>query len=591
MFLVSSDKRMPSCGGGGMQCDDRQGRRVTTGIGTDVLVIGSGAGGLTAALVAAACGSRVLVCEKASHWGGTSATSGGFIWIPASSLGAAAGADDSVGDGFTYLRQVVDADIPDAKVRAFVENGREMLDWLHAHSEVRYRSIPYTDYRPDAPGAKLGYRTHDVLPMDGRQLGPSLAQLRPSAPAALLFNRIAFTMDDVFPLLHRPPGWWRTLLKVLIRYYGDLGQRVRSPRNRFLAAGNALLGRLRVSLDRHGVPVWLDAPVQELLRDPITGRVTGAIVRRGNETQRIEARRGVILASGGFEASAAMRRSNLPGAWPVECTGAVESNTGDGIEAGRAIGAATANMDSAWWGPMLKLPDESRARLLTFERALPGSIIVNQAGRRYMNEAMAYDLCGRAMIDADRPGASTSPSWFLFDSSYRRRYPMGPLLPRVPVALHQHGLKEILVVADSWARLAERTGLPADALAATVRDFNEQARLGVDPAFGRGATAYDRFYGDPKVAPNPNLAPLTQPPFFAVPIIAGDIGTNGGLLTNEHAQVLSREGAPIPGLYATGNTTASVMGHSYPGAGGTLGPAMTFGFIAARHACADGGTR
>jgi 3-oxosteroid 1-dehydrogenase len=558
---------------------------VTTSVGTDVLVIGSGAGGMTAALVAATAGYNVVVCEKAPYWGGTSATSGGFVWIPASNLAASAGATDSIAEACTYLRHVVDPDIEDARIRAFVEGGREMLDWLQRNSEVRYRAIPYTDYRPDAPGAKLGYRTHDVLPMDGRLLGKSLEQLRPSAPAALLFNRIAFTMDDVFPLLHRPPGWWLVLLKVLARYYADVGQRLRSPRNRFLAAGNALLGRLRLSLDRHDVPVWLDAPLQELRRDPISGRVTGAIVRQNGESRRIEARLGVILATGGFEASAAMRRANLPGAWPADRTGSIESNTGDGIEAGRAIGAATANMDSAWWGPMLKLPDEPRGRLLTFERALPGSIIVNKAGRRYMNEAMAYDRVGRAMIDADLPEAGTSPSWFVFDANYRRRYPMGPLMPRVPLMLHQRGLRQALVVANSWAELAVLAGLPAPALAATVADFNRHATDGIDPLYGRGSSAYDRFYGDPKVAPNPNLAPLATPPFFAIPIVAGDIGTNGGLRTNEHAQVLAGSGEPIAGLYATGNTTASIMGHSYPGAGATLGPAMTFGFIAARHAC------
>jgi 3-oxosteroid 1-dehydrogenase len=559
-----------------------------TSLGTDLLVVGTGAGGLTAALTAAASGRSVVVCEKAAQWGGTSATSGGFLWIPASSLAAAAGSDDSVEDACTYLRHVVDPGTSDACIRAFVEGGRAMLDWLHEHSEVRYRSIPYTDYRPDAPGSKLGWRTHDVLPMDGRKLGASLDTLRPSAPAALLFNRIAFTMDDVFPLLHRPPGWWRALIRVLVRYYGDLSQRIRSPRNRFLAAGNALLGRLRVSLDRHEVPVWLEAPLQELLREPVTGRVTGAILRRNNQDLRIEARLGVVLACGGFEADAAMRRANLPGAWGPDCTGAVESNTGDGIEIARRIGAATGNMDSAWWGPMLKLPDESRARLLTYERALPGSIIVNQAGRRYMNEAMAYDRAGRAMLDADRPGAGTSPSWFVFDSAYRRRYPVGPLLPRVPLFLHQRGLQHKLVTADTWAGLARRAGLDPEQLAATVDEFNRNAAAGVDPLFGRGSSAYDRFYGDPKVHPNPNLAPLATPPFFAIPIIAGDIGTNGGLRTNEHAQVLSETGEPIPGLYAAGNTTASVMGHSYPGAGATLGPAMTFGFIAARHACGIG---
>ena len=280
-----------------------------------------------------------------------------------------------------------------------------------------------------------------------------------------------------------------------------------------------------------------------------------------------------------------MRRRYLPGAWHPRSTGSIESNTGDGTVAGQRIGAALCNMDSAWWGPMLSLPDEPRSRLLTFERALPGSLIVNQAGRRYMNEAMAYDLAGRRMIEADVPGAGTSPSYFLFDEQYRRRYPVGPLIPGIPIRLHQRGLRQILVRANRWEALAERIGLPAAALGQTIEDFNRHAVSGRDPAYGRGGSAYDRFYGDPKVRPNPNLAPLATPPYYAIPIQPGDIGTNGGLRTNEHAQVLDERALPIAGLYATGNTTASVMGHSYPGAGATLGPAMTFGFIAARHAC------
>jgi len=552
---------------------------------TDVLVAGSGAGGMTAALVAAASGQRVIVIEKADHWGGASATSGGFLWIPASHLAAAQGAEDSPEDAYTYLRHVTDAVVTDASIRAFVRGGREMLEWLEQHSEVRYRSIPYTDYRPTTPGARLGFRTHDVLPMDGRQLGDALDTLRPSAPAVLLFNRIAFTMDDVFPLLHRPPGWQRVLLKVLARYYLDVGQRLKSPRNRFLAAGNALLGRLRVSLDRHGVPVWLRSPLGELLCETARGRVTGAIVEREGERVRIATRLGLILATGGFEANPALRRRYLPGAWQPRCSGSIDTNTGEGTLAAQRIGAALGNMDSAWWGPMLSLPDEPRSRLLTFERALPGSIIVNQAGRRYMNEAMAYDLAGRRMVEADVPGAGTAPSWFLFDERYRRRYPVGPLIPGIPVRLHQRGLREILIRADSWNALAKCTGLPAAALVETIEEFNRHAAAGRDPVHGRGSSAYDRFYGDPAVCPNPNLAPLVSPPFYAIPIQPGDIGTNGGLRTNEHAQVIDERALPIAGLYATGNTTASMMGHSYPGAGATLGPAMTFGFIAAQHAC------
>ena len=556
-----------------------------TEVETDVLVAGSGAGGLTAALVAATSGKRVIVVEKADHWGGASATSGGFLWIPASHLGAGQGADDSPEDAYTYLRHVTDAVVTDASLRAFIRGGREMLEWLERHSEVRYRSIPYTDYRPTIPGARLGFRTHDVLPMDGRSLGPALNTLRPSAPAVLLFNRIAFTMDDVFPLLHRPPGWQRVLLRVLARYYRDVGQRLKSPRNRFLAAGNALLGRLRVSLDRQDVAVWLRAPLTELVCDPAGGRVTGAIVERDGERLRIAARLGVILATGGFEANAALRRQYLPGAWPPRCSGSIDSNTGDGTLAAHRIGAALGNMDSAWWGPMLTLPDEPRARLLTFERALPGSIIVNQAGRRFMNEAMAYDLAGRRMVEADVPGAGTAPSWFLFDERYRRRYPVGPLMPRIPIRLHQRGLRQVLVRADRWTALAKHTALPAAALEETIEEFNRHAAAGRDPAYGRGSSAYDRFYGDPMVRPNPNLAPLATPPFYAIPIQPGDIGTNGGLKINEHAQVIDERALPIAGLYATGNTTASVMGHSYPGAGATLGPAMAFGFIAAQHAC------
>jgi 3-oxosteroid 1-dehydrogenase len=550
---------------------------------TDVLIVGSGAGGLAAALVVAQAGHRVLVVEKASQWGGTSATSGGMIWIPASADALAKGAQDSPDEAFDYIRACTDSNVPDANIRAFVTAAPRMLAWMQTNTHVRYRAIPYTDYRQDIAGAKLGYRTHDPVPLDGRLLGSWLETLRPSAPAALLFNRIAFTMDDVHPLLHRSPGWRRVLCRLLARYYLDLGQRLRSRRNRFLAAGNALMGRLGLSALELSLPVWLDSPAVELLRKTPEAAITGAIINRAGVRTQITARRAVILASGGFEQNGLMRLQFLPGSWNREWSGSIESNTGDGIRIAQAIGASVSNMDSAWWGPVLKFPDESRARLLTFERALPGSMIVNQAARRFMNEACSYDIAGRLMIDADRPGAGTTPSFFLFDQRFRRRYPVGPLLPGVPERLHQRGVRQALAKAHDWEGLAARLGISGHALQETVRRFNQDAIRGHDSEFGRGASAYDRYYGDPKVSPNPNLGPLDTPPYFAVPVYPGDIGTNGGLRTNEFAQILDERDRPIAGLYAVGNTSASVMGHFYPGAGGTLGPAMTFGYVAARH--------
>lgn len=549
---------------------------------TDILVIGSGAGGLTAALAAAQAGRKVIIAEKSAWWGGASATSGGFIWIPNSPLVPAAEANDSAEEAFSYIRALTDPWVPDENIRAFLQGGATMLGWLQAATKVRARPVPYADYRMHVPGAKLAFRTHDIEPMDGGVLGENLDTLRPSARAALLFNRLAFTMEEVHPLLHRTPGWPRVLAGVLARYYFDIGQRLKSPRNRYLAAGNALLGRLRWSLEAHDAQLWLNSPLKQL-RTNASGVVTGAVLQREGKEIEVEAE-AVILASGGFEANATLRRVHLPGAWDKQSSGSIDSNTGDAMGIATAVGAATRNLDSAWWGPMLRFPDEDRARLLTFERALPGSIIVNQAGRRYMNEALAYDLAGKSMIDSDLPGAGTNPSWFLFDQRYRDHYPIGPINPGIPLALHQKGARDMLTRGAGWADMARKIKVPAAALEDTITRFNVNAKAGKDPDFGRGESAYDQFYGDPKVKPNPNLAPLDAGPFYAIPVIPGDIGTNGGLVTDAYARVVNEAGQPILGLYATGNVTASVMGHSYPGAGATLGPAMTFGFIAGRHA-------
>jgi 3-oxosteroid 1-dehydrogenase len=548
----------------------------------DVLVIGSGAGGFVAALTAAECGKEALILEKSELWGGSSATSGGGIWIPNSHLAQAAGITDSADLAFQYVRALSADNVPDANIRAFVETAPEMLRWLEASTPVRYATIPYTDYQAEVPGGKAeGYRTHLPLSLDGRRLGEDVQTLRPASPAASLFGFINWDWPESGMLLMRPLGWQKTLARILGRYALDIGQRLRSSKDRFLTLGNALVGGLRLAARDRKVDVWLKTKLVELILDG--RRVTGAVVERGGRRMRIEARRGVVLAAGGFERNEKMRRDNLKIADP-RMSGGQTDNTGDAIVVAEAIGAATMNMDSVWWAPVFSVPGEPRGRLSTMERALPGCIIVNQAGKRYMNEAASYHLVASRMAEANQPDAGTQPSYIVFDSNFRHKYPVGPLMPLIPDWLQPPGVQKITMKAPTLRALAAKANLPPDALQATVAHFNEGAREGRDPDFHRGDAAYDKFYGDQRVQPNPSLAPIERAPFYALPIYAGDIGTNGGLATDEKARVKSTTGETFIGLYAVGNCSASVMGRSYPGAGATLGPAMTFAYIAGRHA-------
>jgi 3-oxosteroid 1-dehydrogenase len=311
--------------------------------------------------------------------------------------------------------------------------------------------------------------------------------------------------------------------------------------------------------------------------------VVGAKILRGGSFVHVRARRGVILGSGGFEHSQALRERYLPTPTRTEWSAASPYNTGDMLEAGQRIGAATALLDEAWWGPSIKIPTEDRARALFTERSMPGAILVNRAGQRFVNESVAYTTAVQAMYD---PG--NLPTYLIFDSRYKREYPFGPLLPG---GMHLNWLQpahirnKLLKRADTVAELAQTIGVPPAALDATVRQFNEFAMHGKDYQFARGENAYDLLYGDVRIQPNPCLAPLREAPFYAIEIYPGDIGTKGGLLTDPRARVLDAQGAPIAGLYAIGNCSASVTGRYYPGAGATLGPAMTFGFLAAEHAC------
>ena len=544
----------------------------------DVLVVGSGAGAMTAALAAASRYADTLIIEKSDRWGGTSATSGGGIWIPNSHLAKAAGAQDSPEEAFTYVRSLAAPNVPDSLIRAYIELAPEMLAWLETVSPVRYLSIPYTDYHAELPGGKMGFRAHLPAPMDGRPLGDDILAMRPVSPAASLFGRINWNLGEMQPLLLRPKGWTQVLANMLWRYYSDVPQRLRSSTDRYLTQGNALVGGLKLALNARKVPLRLNARLVELIRD--NDRVVGAVVDERGARKRIAARRGVILGAGGFERNRELRAQHLGFGEPHK-SGSQVNNTGDALQAAMALGAATRNLEHAWWAPVISVPGEERARPSFIERALPGCIIVDQNAKRYLNEAASYHIVGHEMA---KHGAKGDPSYIIFDSTFRHKYPMGPLIPLVPDWMHPRGVREILARADTIEGLAKQIKVRGSVLRHTLEHFSENAARGVDPDFHRGAAPYDRFYGDPNVQPNPNLAPIVTPPFYALPIYGGDIGTSGGLVTDEYARVLDDDNRPIAGLYAIGNTAASAMGGSYPGAGVTIGPAMTFGYAAARHA-------
>ncbi len=548
----------------------------------DIVVVGSGAGGMLSALVAAQSHADVLIVEKEKLWGGTSATSGAGIWIPASDQAKAAGFHDTTADAFTYVRKLSAKNVPDANIKAFVENAAPMLRWMGEHTGIDYHAFPYPDYHAENPGGSPGgYRTHMPAPMDGRALGKDVETLRFASPAAGLFGYLNWHFDETYILLFRAPFWWWHLTKSLARYWFDWPFRFKSRKDRRLTLGNALAGGLRLALNQKSVPLWLESPMEELITE--NGKVIGAVIRHGGKALRVKANKGIVLAAGGFDKNQTMREENAPLYQNALYSGGTEGNTGDTIRAGIGIGADTLNMHSAWAAPVFYVPGEDRGRLCTIERALPGCLLVNQKGDRYLNEAASYHIVGQQMARRAKEHGDASPSWFVFDHTYRHNYPVGPLYPLMPDWMQRGEVRSILKKGATIEALAADIGIDPARFAATIARYNEGAAKGEDPDFHRGEATYDRMYGDPRVTPNPCLRPLATGPFYAMPIYPGDIGTNGGLLTNEKAQVVGKDGNPIPGLYAIGNNAASSMGESYPGAGVTIGPALTFGYIAARH--------
>ena len=551
----------------------------------DVLVAGSGAGGLTAAITAAQRGLDVVVTEKEPLFGGTTAYSAGGIWIPCSSHAQRAGVRDSADEALRYLEQEVGAQLDQARARAYLATCAEMLDFVESQTGVRFTLMTaWSDYHPDLPGASAGGRSLVPEPFDGRLLGEHFASLRPPLATMMLFGGMSVGRTDIPHLLNatRSPLSALHVMRMLARYGAD---RVRWPRGTRLTNGNSLVAQLAKSLFDRGVPLWLRSPLVKLVRTD--GRISGAIVRRDGAEIEVSARRGVVLACGGFprDENMLVEHYRHVAAGKNHVPLAPSGNTGDGIRAARGVGAAfTAEYSQpAAWTPVSLVPrrDGSTIPYPHFiDRCKPGYIAVDRRGRRFANEADSYHDFMPRLYDACREDRKVE-AFLVSDHRAIRRYGIG-VVPPAPMPLGPHVRSGYLTRADTPEALARALGVDPDGFVRQLERYNRDAERGEDPEFGKGTNAYHRFGGDPAHGPNPNIAPIVTPPFYAVRLVPGDLGTFIGLATDPRSRVLDLNERPIPGLYAVGNDQASVMGGTYPGAGITIGPAMTFGYIAAR---------
>ncbi|MDL2354492.1 MAG: FAD-dependent oxidoreductase [Pseudomonadota bacterium] len=546
----------------------------------DVIVVGSGGGAMLAACRAADQGLSVLVVEKCALYGGTTAISGGGIWIPCNHVSEEAGAKDSVDEALTYVRACVGPDMSESRVSAYLKAGPRMVSYLHAQTRVRFTALPeYADYFQHHPCAKPGFRSLDPAPFDAAQLGEEFALQRPPLAATLVAGRLTMTQIEARMILGKHPGWIGTLARIVCRYAFDLRWRLRASSDRRLTLGAALVAGLRASMRDRAITLWLNTPLKQLIH--ANGRVEGVIVERDGARLRLRARKAVILAAGGFEWNQQMREQYLP--QPTRAEWSVtppHANTGDAILAGQAVGARLGLMGYMWGVPAIEVPGLPHTHPIFVERSLPGIVIVNGQGRRFVNENLAYSELVQTMYQQQ-----TVPAWMVFDARFRKNYPCGPILPGsvMPDSRLPPALRSILRQADTLEQLAVLIGVDPDGLRATAERMRDAAASGVDTDFGKGNNLFDTYYGDINVKPNPCLAPLAQGPFYALKLVPGDIGTKGGMQTDEHARVLDEAGEAIGGLYAIGNCSAAVMGTSYPGAGSTIGPAMVFGMLAADH--------
>jgi succinate dehydrogenase/fumarate reductase flavoprotein subunit len=552
----------------------------------DALVVGSGCAGMSAAVTAGHHGLNVLIVEKEPRFGGTTARSGGWLWIPGTSLARDWGIAESPDQARTYLRHEAGNSFDAARVDAFLTKGPEAVDFFTSKTALRFdMPLTFPDYHAEAPGGAQGGRSMVTRPFDGHELGPKLKDIGSPLPELTVFGMMLGSGKEIIHFMRAtksPVSAWY-VAKRLSRHALDV---LRYGRGMTLTNGNALAGRLAKSAFDLNIPLWLSSPVRELI--VADGAVRGAIVERDGKPVRVTAKRGVVLACGGFPHDVERRKAMFPHAptGTEHFSPGPTGNTGDGLRLAEAAGGKVEDNlpNAAAWVPVsvTTRKDGSKGVMPHFiDRAKPGVIAVTRDGTRFANEGNSYHDFVQEMMKAAKPGEEIT-AFLLCDHRALRKYGLG-CVPPFPMPLGHHLKTGYLKRGETLAELAANAGIDANGLEATVAKFNETAASGQDPAFGKGSRAYNRYQGDALHGPNPCIAPIKDGPFYAIKMVIGDLGTYAGIRTDENARALDGNGQPIAGLYAAGNDMASIMGGNYPGAGITLGPALTFGYIAGRH--------
>jgi succinate dehydrogenase/fumarate reductase flavoprotein subunit len=552
----------------------------------DVLVIGAGAGGLSTAITARKLGLDVIVVEKEPVFGGTAAFSGGVLWIPGNPHARQAGITDSREAARTYMRHET-GDFHDAEaVETFLDAGPEMVEFFERETEVKFVPTLYPDYHPDAPGGVDIGRSILAAPYDIRGLGKDMARLRPPLSTITFIGMMFNSSNADIKHFFNATKSLHSALYVVKRLANHFKELLLYRRGVQVTSGNALAARLAKSALDLGIPIHTDTPAKELVIE--NGRIRGAVVDGAGGRTRITARRAVVLASGGFSHDV----ERLAKAYPHVRRGGEHfspvpsGNTGDGARLAESAGGRVDIRfpDAAAWMPVSKVP-QGGGRFGAFphllDRYKPGIIGVLRNGRRFTNESNSYHDVGAAMVAACEGQAETA-MWLICNHATLSKYGLGHAKP-APMPVGPAVRNGYLVKGRTLAELAQRAGIDPAGLEQTVREYDRHAAKGEDPAHGRGRTTFNRYLADPAQQPNPCVAPVGDGPYYALKLVMGDLGTFDGIRTNVAGQVLGASGEAIPGLYAVGNDRASVMGGNYPGAGITLGPIMTFGWLSARH--------